>query len=48
MSPPNGKPNGSAAKDEPMQAIGAVIAGTHSQFTADQIKSYVSRLRGAI
>lgn len=44
MSPPNGKPNGSAATDDPTQAFGAVIAGMHSQFTADQIKSYVSRL----
>src|SRR5258708_37489303 len=40
MSPPNGH----AANDEQTHAFNAVIAGMHSQFTAEQIKSYVSKL----
>jgi len=46
MSPPNGKPNGSATNREPPVANPAIIATANSQrnFTPDEVKAFVSKL----
>src|ERR1051326_1276955 len=46
MSPPNGKPNGSATNHEPTLANPAIIVAANSQwnFTPEEVKAFVSRL----